>query len=52
MKQFNDIQKLYKDKITEAKNRYKLTENKYLLLKEGNRNEKKIGKRLMKLKKL
>ena len=30
IKQFNDIQKLYKGKITEAKNKYKLTENKYL----------------------
>ena len=33
MKQFNDIQKMYEEKINEAKNKYKITENKYLLLK-------------------
>lgn len=47
MKQFNDIQKMYEDKINEAKNKYKITENKYILLKEGvfneNENRKKIN---------
>ena len=46
MKQFNDIQKIYEDKINEAKNKYKLTENKYLLLKEGYFNEEEYRKRI------
>ena len=46
MKQFNDIQKMYEDKINEAKNKYKLTENKYLLLKEGYFNEEENRKKI------
>ena len=32
MKQFNDIQQIYEDKINEAKNKYKTTESKYILI--------------------
>lgn len=46
MKQFNDIQQLYEDKINEAKNKYKNTESKYLLLKEGYFNEDENKKKL------
>ena len=46
MKQFNDIQQLYEDKINEAKNKYKNTESKYLLLKEGYFNEEENKKKL------
>ena len=46
MKQFNEIQQLYEDKINEAKNKYKNTENKYLLLKEGYFNEEENKKKL------
>ena len=46
MKQFNDIQKIYEDKINEAKNKYKLTEKKYLLLKEGYFNEEENRKKI------
>ena len=42
-KQFNDIKKLYKGKITEAENKYKLTENKYLLYSNEKENKKKIN---------
>jgi hypothetical protein len=46
MKQFNDIQQIYEDKINEAKNKYKNTENKYLLLKDGYFNEEENQKKL------
>ena len=46
MKQFNDIQKMYEEKINEAKNKYKITENKYLLLKEGFFNEEENRKKI------
>ena len=46
MKQFNDIQKLYEDKVNEAKNKYKTTESKYLLLKDGYFNEEENQKKL------
>ena len=46
MKQFNDIQKMYEDKINEAKNKYKVTESKYLLLKDGYLNEEENKKKL------
>ena len=46
MKQFNDIQKLYEDKINEAKSKYKNTESKYLLLKDGYFNEEENQKKL------
>ena len=46
MKQFNDIQKMYEDKINEAKNKYKVTESKYLLLKEGYLNEEENKKKI------
>ena len=52
MKQFNDIQKIYEDKINEAKNKYKLTEKKYILLKEGYFNEDEYRKKFVKLKKI
>ena len=46
MKQFNDIQQLYEDKINDAKNKYKNTESKYLLLKDGYFNEDENQKKL------
>ena len=46
MKQFNDIQQIYEDKINEAKNKYKLTESKLLLLKEGYLNEEENKKKI------
>ena len=38
-RQFNDIQKMYEDKINEAKYKYRMAENKYNLLKDGIFNE-------------
>ena len=46
MRQFNDIQQMYEDKINEAKNKYKTTENKFLLLKDGYFNEEENQKKL------
>ena len=46
MKQFNDIQKMYEEKINDAKNKYKITESKYLLLKEGFFNEEETKKKI------
>lgn len=46
MRQFTDIQNMYEDKINEAKNKYKITENKYLLLKEGVFNEEENRKKI------
>ena len=46
MKQFNDIQQIYEDKINEAKNKYKTTESKYILLKDGYFNEEEKKKKL------
>ena len=46
MRQFNDIQKMYEDKMNETKNKYKLYENKYLLLKEGYFNEEEYRKKI------
>ena len=46
MKQFNDIQQMYEDKINEAKNKYKTTESKFLLLKDGYFNEEENQKKL------
>ena len=46
MKQFNDIQQIYEDKINEAKNKYKTTESKYILLKDGYFNEEENQKKL------
>ena len=44
MKQFNDIQKIYEDKINESKNKYKMTENKYTLLQNVYFNEENTKK--------
>lgn len=46
MKQFKDIQKMYEDKVNEAKNKYKATEKKYILLKEGYFNEEEYMKKV------
>ena len=46
MKQFNDIQQMYEDKINEAKNKYKTTESKFLLLKDGYFNEEENQKKI------
>ena len=46
MKQLNDIQKMYEEKINDAKNKYKITENKYILLKEGFFNEEETKKKI------
>jgi hypothetical protein len=46
MKQFTDIQNMYEEKINEAKNKIKLIENKYLVLKEGVFNEEEHKKKI------
>ncbi len=46
MRQFTDIQNMYEDKINEAKNKYKITENKYQLLKEAIFNEEENRKKI------
>ena len=46
MRQFNDIQKMYEGKMNETKNKYKLAENQYLLLKEGYFNEEEYRKKI------
>lgn len=46
MKQFTDIQNMYEEKINEAKNKIKLIENKYLVLKEGVFNEEDHKKKI------
>jgi len=46
MRQFTDIQNMYEDKINEAKNKYKITENKYQLLKEAVFNEEENRKKI------
>ena len=46
LKQFNDIQQMYEDKINEAKSKYKTTESKFLLLRDGYFNEEENQKKL------
>ena len=46
MRQFTDIQNMYEEKINEAKNKIKMIENKYLVLKEGVFNEEENKKNI------
>ena len=46
MRQFTDIQNMYEEKINEARNKIKIIENKYLVLKEGVFNEEENKKNI------